>query len=206
MINSAKPDLPGTWERTDHPEPKGRRSQEWPGIWASDQGCLAIPARRRAWAWSLIDAQDAWALSRNWYHTPEFYVFCNVSRRCRYLHRAIMWCMKHDAAEPAPEWWLNADTPVDHINRNRLDNRRSNLRLVSISLNNANQHHKRDLPPGVYWDDSRDRFLVHLKWQGVDHYAGRHKTLHAATRAADALRKRLHKPSRDLFSLNEVAF
>ena len=53
------------------------------------------------------------------------YEYFGYKRKLIYMHRHI--------AKP------NGAEVVDHVNRNTLDNRRENLRCVSIALNNANR-------------------------------------------------------------------
>lgn len=60
------------------------------------------------------------------------------------LHRVIMNAKKGDI--------------VDHINREKNDNRRENLRLVSKSLNNYNRDSKNPLGKGIYYDKCGDRY------------------------------------------------
>lgn len=71
-------------------------------------------------------------------------------RKVHRLHRFIL---------DAPSGWL-----VDHINHDPLDNRRSNLRIVSIKVNNMNlsgaRSNSRSGIRGVFWDE------VNQRWRG----------------------------------------
>lgn len=52
---------------------------------------------------------------------------------------------------------------VDHINGDKLDNRKSNLRITTYSLNIMNRHkfYKTSNPfRGVYWDKSRNKWMA----------------------------------------------
>ena len=61
-----------------------------------------------------------------------------------YLHRYLM--------------EANVGDVVDHINRNKSDNRRENLRIVSQSLNIYNQDIKNKLGRGIYFDKYGNRY------------------------------------------------
>jgi hypothetical protein len=50
---------------------------------------------------------------------------------------------------------------VDHINRDKLDNRRDNLRLLTRSQNCLNRDFDRPYR-GVYWDKARSRWKAHI--------------------------------------------
>lgn len=79
--------------------------------------------------------------------------------------------------------WIN-NTPegfeTDHINGNKLDNRKENLRTVTHS---QNQLHSR-LPKtntsgvkGVVWDKKNKKWQAQLKVNGKNHFLGRYKTI-----------------------------
>lgn len=81
---------------------------------------------------------------------------------------------------------------VDHINRNPLDNRASNLRIATGSQNGANRiadqrragtssRHK-----GVYWDTSRSRWHAGIHVNGRSYSLGRFATEDEAARAYNA--------------------
>lgn len=66
---------------------------------------------------------------------------------------------------------------VDHINGNKLDNRRENLRVVSKQQNNMNQstqtRTKHSKYKGVSWDKSRNKWVAYCKKDGKMNYLGR---------------------------------
>lgn len=101
------------------------------------------------WKWCAMKSESKatyWRAMRN-APKPE-------RRRNIYMHWDVV---KHAGFPDAPEY--------DHIDRNPLNNTRSNLRPATRSLNNAN----RVKPPGtslfrgVHWDKNRGKWLVKIK-------------------------------------------
>lgn len=72
---------------------------------------------------------------------------------------------------------------VDHINRDRLDNRRSNLRIASVALNRANS-----CAANITWNRAARKWQVSCKRDGKTQYGGIFSDKAAAQRAARKLR------------------
>lgn len=120
-------------------------------------GTRRIPLRNTG-HYAIVDKEDYELVSKfsPWYENDSGYAMKktrikgkNVSLR---MHRLIM---------PAPDRLV-----VDHINGNRLDNRKDNLRCVAQQINCWNRereswrHEKYDLPRGVTYDKSRRKYVA----------------------------------------------
>lgn len=67
------------------------------------------------------------------------------------------------------------DMEVDHIDRDILNNRKSNIRNVSSSQNKMNRQHQtrgRSQYKGVYWHGQRNRWAVQIKANGTRIHVG----------------------------------
>lgn len=117
------------------------------------------------------------------------YARCWRNKKTLLLHRLVM---------NAPE-----GKQVDHINRNGLDNRRANLRLVNQTQNNHNcRPHKRsvnpELPPGVVpLDKARGKYGASIiKTLGKRTWLG---TYYSIAEAAEAYLKAKINLTKELY-------
>jgi hypothetical protein len=136
-------------------------------------------------------------------HRPVFayasgYVICREGKKTKYLHRLIM-------NEPVGQ-------SVDHINGDKLDNRRSNLRICSHFGNMRNRKTsthagKQSRFKGVYWSASSKKWAATIgvysfeKRRSVPTYLGVYLTEEAA---ALAYNKAASKLFGEFARLNEV--
>lgn len=66
---------------------------------------------------------------------------------------------------------------IDHINGNTLDNRKKNLRVVSIRTNTNNRHVEQSSNyPGVHYDKERDKWRAGIIINGERVELKRHET------------------------------
>jgi HNH endonuclease len=95
-----------------------------------------------------------------------WYVYCSNYKVDEYLlHRLLLRCPRH--------------LHVDHIDHNGLNNRRSNLRSVTRSINQLNHRMQTNNTSGfrgVVWDANRGLFQARVKIQGKNKLLGRFKT------------------------------
>lgn len=85
------------------------------------------------------------------------------------------------------------DMEVDHINRNRLDNRKNNLRIVTRGQNLQNQKvDKRNKlgVRGVYWREDKKLYCACLRINGKLKYLGSSRNLKEAENIAIKGRKK----------------
>lgn len=102
---------------------------------------------------SLIDDEDFERVSKNkWSYHHTGYVVRGKPQIS--LHRFVMNAKKGEF--------------IDHINRNRLDNRKSNLRLATMRQNQYNSVYK----DGIHWRGDREAWIVRMKVNGKSKYIG----------------------------------
>lgn len=132
---------------------------------------------------AIIDDEDDELVAQyNWRYNAmhnraqtSVYIKGNGKPTNLYMHRLIM---------HAPE-----GVQVDHINGNRLDNQKANLRLVNAAQNQWNK--RKVIRPGVTtsqykgvnWDRSLNRWRARLSVNGKYIYLGIHKSEIAAALA-----------------------
>lgn len=132
---------------------------------------------------ALIDKDDVDKIKdRGWLYTRSNGVISNKRKDERKpnehghykLHRIIM---------DAPD-----GKDVDHINGNTLDNRKSNLRILSHGDNIVNQPSR----PMRNIEFSNGSYCVRLRYRKVRHYIGRYKVLEDAVKARDEAALKIH--------------
>lgn len=148
---------------------------------------VAIPIRRRDGelrAYAYVDVEDAHLAEKSWHLDKDGYAIRTEyagRKRTQLLAREVLGLAPGDKRE------------ADHINRDKLDNRRSNLRIVTAGQNNQNL--------GEGWGASRHRGVSYSpsthnrKWWIAQvivnrkrHWLGRYETETEAARVASAFR------------------
>jgi hypothetical protein len=122
---------------------------------------------------------------------PDGYVSIQIKGRLYFAHR-IAWLIVYG------EW---PKDQIDHINRNRSDNRFENLRCVSRSQNGQNRKPNIGSAsghPGVTWSNTFKRWRAHITKDKKPTYLGSFKTLDEAISARKKAEKIMfsHAPLR----------
>lgn len=95
-----------------------------------------------------------------WYECEGYAKSSNGKNKKVYAHRIVM-----DAGD------YDFNNPVDHINGNTLDNRRQNLRIVTVRQNVLNTSIRKDNTSGVTgvcWDKRKQKWLVRIYDNGKE--------------------------------------
>jgi hypothetical protein len=132
---------------------------------------------------SIVDDEDFEYLNQwRWTYTYNGAVRFDTNHIIIYMHRFIMKTPK--------------GMETDHINHNRLDNRRENLRICTIAENQHNSLKHVDNTSGfkgVCWDKNRKRWYARISMGYYRKNLGRYLNVEDAARAYDDAARKYYK-------------
>lgn len=138
---------------------------------------------------ALIDLDDVDKCKRfKWGMYSNGYFYGNINKILRIrLHRFVL---------GLDDWNINNE--VDHINRNRADNRKSNLRIVNRSDNNKNRNKSCSKAvnmnnDNVYFDKKRNRYYRRYNYQKITYNISYYKNRDDALNEMNIIRQILSK-------------
>lgn len=138
---------------------------------------------------ALIDLDDVDKCKRfKWGMYSNGYFYGNINKILRIrLHRFVL---------GLDDWNINNE--VDHINRNRADNRKSNLRIVNRSDNNKNRNKSCSKAvnmnnDNVYFDKKRNRYYVRYNYQKITYNTSYYKNRDDALNEMNIIKQILSK-------------
>lgn len=116
---------------------------------------------------AIVDAEDfEWLNKYSWYYEDNGYAcrrktFGHYDSAKVYMHREIL-------------GYVPPVKVADHINGNRLDNRRDNLRKVTQSKNAINSPPRKGTSKykGVHWNKGYGRWVAKIEKEGAYYYLG----------------------------------
>ena len=129
---------------------------------------------------ALIDIEDIPKVKDySWRRIGDFYPTAKINGKNKCLHRIIM---------------PNDDKRfvTDHINRNRLDNRKCNLRIVTQSVNCTNRSLSSKNKTGyknIWFSKERNRYIVLYSQHHKKHYVGSYRDLETAVQKLEEYKK-----------------
>lgn len=114
---------------------------------------------------ALIDPDDLIKIGQYKWYLMNGYAATQINKKKVYMHRLI---------NNTPEGF-----ETDHINGDKLDNRKENLRSVNKQQNGFNRGKNKNNTSGykgVSFDKSKKKYLAHIKMDGKLYFLGRYET------------------------------
>lgn len=129
----------------------------------------------------LIDDEDVYlTFNSRWFLSPKGYAFGSIKNQTKRFHRCVVDAQK--------------GTEIDHIDGNKLNNQKSNLRVCSSSQNSMNRgKQKNNLSgyKGVSWYKNLKKWRASIQIQGKKIHLGYFEKIKDAETAYDEIAKRL---------------
>lgn len=133
-----------------------------------------------------VDDEDFERLNKHKWHVEKrgsglLYVFTRMDNKIISLHRFIL---------------KNPHNPIDHINGDGLDNRKSNLRICSHAENMMNRKiHKNNNSgfKGVYFDSPKKKYRAKIRFHSKFYHIGYYSSAIEAARAYDTVARNFFK-------------
>lgn len=111
---------------------------------------------------AIVDDEDyCWLIKQNWYFDDRYAARTHCRKKV-YMHRLILKTDKN--------------MHTDHINGNKLDNRKCNLRICTNKENKRNVNKYKggtSQYKGVHWDSERELWFAQIKIGKSSKYLGR---------------------------------
>lgn len=111
-----------------------------------------IPLGGRHGGVAIVDADNAWVAGRSWSQNNNGYAHATIDDKRVLMHLLIF--------GTKPKGLVN-----DHINRNKLDNRRANIRTVTVGRNVVNSklwRTNKSGHKGVSWHKKGSKWFVYI--------------------------------------------
>ena len=128
-----------------------------------------------------FDDEDSELIRRhNWMLSKRGYITCKIDRKNICLHKLLINC--------------DSGFEIDHISGNKLDNRKSNLRICTHQENLFNQRIRSTNKTGfsgVAWHDGAQKHEAYVHCGGKKHYLGLFEKAEDAAMARDGKAREL---------------
>lgn len=138
---------------------------------------------------AIVDKRNAKLDQYKWYKDDDGYAVTSVKNNVGIYKRHKMHNMVFGQKK------IKAGYTVDHISRDRADNRKSNLRLANASQNQQNKGIQKNNSTGykgVYFCKHSQRFIVAIGFKGKQTKYGKYKLVEDAAKRYNEVALKLH--------------